>query len=184
MKMRAALPRWSSRPPARPHSRPDRAQANKIGLARRPRSDTISKHVAQIHATTWGNAVSMTSPARLALAAIVAAWALASSASMAANAFDACSIKPASSLVVNVRDRGAKGDGKANDTCLLQRAIDEVAGTGGTVFIPNGVYMVQAVGKSLALRSKMTLRLADKATLKVIPNGETRYLSLIHISEP
>jgi len=120
----------------------------------------------------------MTSPARPVLAAIVAAWALASSASTAANAFDACSVKPASSLVVNVRDRGAKGDGKANDTAAIQRAIDEVAGTGGTVFIPNGVYMVQAVGKSLALRSKMTLRLADKATLKVIPNGETRYYTL------
>ena len=121
----------------------------------------------------------MTSPARLALAAIVAAWALASSVSTPANAFDGCSVKPASSLVVNVRARGAKGDGKANDTAAIQRAIDEVARTGGTVFVPNGIYMVQAaVRESLRLDSKMTLRLADRATLKVIPNGDKRYYAL------
>ncbi len=124
------------------------------------------------------NAVGMTSFARLPLAAIVAAWSLVSSASTAANAFDGCSVKPASSLVVNVRDRGAKGNGKTDDTAAIQRAIDEVAGTGGTAFVPNGVYMVQAVGKSLKLGSKMTLRLADKATLKVIPNGEKGYNTL------
>lgn len=175
--MRAALPSWSSRPPARLHSW--RARVNKIGLARRPLSDTISNHAAHFPRDDLGdNAVRMTFFARLPLAAIVAAWALASSASTAANAFDACSVKPASSLVVNVRDRGAKGDGKTNDTAAIQRAIDEVAGTGGTVFIPKGVYMVQAVGKSLKLGSKMTLRLADKATLKVIPNGEKRYYTL------
>ena len=121
----------------------------------------------------------MTTFARLPLAAIVAAWALASLASTAANAFDACSVKPTSSLVVNVRDRGAKGNGKTDDTAAIQRAIDEVVGTGGTVFVPNGVYMVQAaVNKSLALGSKMTLRLADRTTLKVIPNGDKRYYTL------
>jgi pectate lyase-like protein/parallel beta helix pectate lyase-like protein len=120
----------------------------------------------------------MTSHTRLVRAAIVACWALISFISTGATAFDGCSVKPSSSLVVNVRDRGAKGDGKTNDTAAIQRAITEVTGTGGTVFIPNGVYMVEAVGKSLRLGSKMTLRMADNAMLKVIPNREKRYSTL------
>ena len=92
---------------------------------------------------------------------------------------DRCAVKPTSSLVVNVKDKGAKGDGKANDTAAIQKAIDEVGGTGGTVFVPKGTYMVRATGKQpLRLRSKMTLRLASGATLKVIPNSAVRYTTL------
>jgi len=93
--------------------------------------------------------------------------------------FDGCNVKPTSPLVVNVKDKGAKGDGRTEDTKAIQKAIDEVAGTGGTVYVPPGTYMVRATGsKTLALRSKMTLKLADGATLKVIPNAEPRYYTL------
>lgn len=92
---------------------------------------------------------------------------------------DRCVIKPTSSLVVNVQTKGAKGDGKTNDTEAIQKAIDEVGGTGGTVYVPKGTYMVRATGKkTLRLRSKMTLKLADGATLKVIPNSAKRYNTL------
>ena len=93
-----------------------------------------------------------------------------------ADAFEGCAAKPSSSLVVNVKDKGAKGDGHTNDTARIQNAINEVAGTGGTVFVPDGVYMVRATGKGrLRLRSKMTLKLSDHAVLKVIPNRARSY---------
>lgn len=92
---------------------------------------------------------------------------------------DACNVTPTSPLVVNVKDTGAKGDGRTEDTKAIQKAIDKVAGTGGTVYVPPGTYMVRGHGKEpLKLRSKMTLKLADRATLKVLPNGQPRYYTL------
>ncbi len=46
---------------------------------------------------------------------------------------------PAGGLL-NVRDFGAKGDGKALDTQALQRTLDAAAERQGAVFIPPGVY--------------------------------------------
>jgi hypothetical protein len=54
-----------------------------------------------------------------------------------------------------------------------------VAGTGGTVYVPDGVYMLRGVRKkTLALKSKTTLKLADRPVLKVIPNGAPRYMTV------
>ena len=53
---------------------------------------------------------------------------------------DRCAQAPSSSLVINTKDKGAKGDGRRDDTAAIQAAIDEVAGTGGTVFVPEGTY--------------------------------------------
>jgi len=95
----------------------------------------------------------------------------------------ACSAQAASPFVVNVRKKGAKGDGKSDDTAAIQKAIDAVAGTSGTVYLPDGVYLVTGVGSErLHLRSKMTLKLADRAILKVIPNDAEKY-SMLKISE-
>lgn len=44
--------------------------------------------------------------------------------------------------VVNVLDYGAKGDNSTNDAPAIQAAIDS-AGTGATVYIPNGKYKVK-----------------------------------------
>ncbi len=117
----------------------------------------------------------MTARLRLTLASLIAACTL-SLATAHAEAFDGCEAKPTSSKVVNVKHVGAKGDGKENDTGAIQKAINEIAGTGGTVYVPDGVYMVRATGKGrLRLRSKMTLKLSDNAVLKVIPNRATTY---------
>ncbi|MFZ0398576.1 MAG: glycosyl hydrolase family 28-related protein, partial [Methyloceanibacter sp.] len=69
-----------------------------------------------------------------------------------------CVPAPRSPLVVNVKDKGAKGDGRTDDTDAIQAAIDDVGGTGGTVLVPSGTYMVDAVEKKrrLALKSDMT----------------------------
>jgi len=90
-----------------------------------------------------------------------------------------CAEAPTSSLLVNVKDKGAKGDGGTDDTAAIQAAIDEVAGTGGTVLVPNGTYMVDGVGKErLALGSNMTLKLSEGAILKVIANDSRKYSAL------
>jgi polygalacturonase len=92
---------------------------------------------------------------------------------------EACSVEPSSPLVVNVRDKGAKGNRRTDDTVAIQRAIDAVAGTGGTVYVPDGVFMVRGLDKrTLRLKSKMTLKLADRAVLKIIPNAARRYAVL------
>lgn len=90
-----------------------------------------------------------------------------------------CAKAPASSLVVNVRQKGAKGDGRTDDTAALQAALDKVAGTGGTVLVPDGTYMVDAVGeRQLKIKNDTTLKLSSGATLKAIPNNSIKYAVL------
>lgn len=79
-----------------------------------------------------------------------------------------------SSYTINVRDLGAKGDGTFNDTAVIQAAMDQVAESGGTVFIPDGIYMIDAV-IGLSLSSNMTLRMSNGAVLKAFPNNETNF---------
>ncbi len=97
----------------------------------------------------------------------------ASPAASAPSPYPTCSAKPASPLVVSVKSKGAKGDGHTDDTRSIQLAVDEVAGTGGTVYVPNGVYLLRTSG--VQLKSNMTLKLADRAVLKMLPNGAPVY---------
>jgi parallel beta-helix repeat protein len=93
-----------------------------------------------------------------------------------------CAPAPSSPLVVDAKDAayGALGDGTSDDTAALQKAIDAVAGTGGTLLIPAGTYMVDAV-THLRLGSDMTLRLAPGAVLQAISNDAPGYATL-HVS--
>jgi len=95
----------------------------------------------------------------------------------------ACAPEPASRKVVNVRHApyGARGDGKTDDTAAIQKAVDAIGGTGGTVLVPEGIYLVNAAaqaGMGIQLRSSMTLKLAAGATLKAIPNASEHYAIL------
>jgi hypothetical protein len=67
----------------------------------------------------------------------------------------------AESAQVNVRDYGARGNGRSKDTGALQAAIDAAGRTGGTVHLPPGEY----VSGTLRLRDRVVLRLAAGATL-------------------
>ena len=85
-----------------------------------------------------------------------------------------CAPAPTSATVVSVKDTGARGDGSTNDTAAIQAAINQVAGTGGTVLVPDGTYMVDAA-VSVKLGSNMTFRMTSAATLRAIPNALEGY---------
>jgi len=81
---------------------------------------------------------------------------------------------------VNVRDRGAQGDGRHDDTEAIQSAIDSLPEGGGTVHLPDGRYLVDPL-QSLRLRSNMHLSLASNAKLEAKPNAADRaYMLLLH----
>jgi polygalacturonase len=114
--------------------------------------------------------------AGIAMAVLLLASFFASGQALAAAG---CAKTPASSLVINVREKGAKGDGRTDDTAVLQAAFDKVAGMGGTVLVPDGVYMVDAASeRRLKIRNNTTVKLSPGATLKAIPNGAQGYALL------
>src|ERR1700690_2434589 len=67
-----------------------------------------------------------------------------------------------SAAVFNVKDFGAKGDGKTQERDSINKAIEAAAGAGGgTVQFPPGVY----VSGSIRLRSNVTLDLERGSTI-------------------
>lgn len=76
-------------------------------------------------------------------------------------------------VVINVRDKGAKGDGTTDDTSAFQAAVDALPKSGGTVTVPPGNYIIDAM-RAINLRSNMLFQLAPTATLTAIPNNSPR----------
>lgn len=71
------------------------------------------------------------------------------------------------SFLLDVRDFGARGDGKTSDTAAIQAAI-AACPEEGTVWFPKGTY----VSAPLFLKSKMTIWLDEGAVLLGDPNRE------------
>ena len=68
----------------------------------------------------------------------------------------------ATSVFRNVRDFGARGDGKTLDTAAINRAIETTAKSGGgTVYFPSGTYL----SFSIRLKSNITIYLDNGATI-------------------
>ncbi|HJW46365.1 MAG TPA: right-handed parallel beta-helix repeat-containing protein [Lysobacter sp.] len=78
------------------------------------------------------------------------------------------------SAVLNVRNYGAFGDGSHDDTAAIQKAINSLPSTGGTVFIPAGTYLINAV-TSIKLRSLMHLKLDPGAKLAAKATSSGQY---------
>jgi polygalacturonase len=70
----------------------------------------------------------------------------------------------------NVKEAGAKGDGKTDDTAAIQSALDQH----DQVFIPDGTYLVN-VDTTLLPKSNQTIVLSDNAILKAIPTSNPNY---------
>jgi len=77
--------------------------------------------------------------------------------------------KLAGAAIYNVRDHGAKGDGKTLDTAAIQSAIDKCFNEkGGTVLIPAGDFL----SGTLELKSNVTLHIAASGKLLGSPKRE------------
>lgn len=63
--------------------------------------------------------------------------------------------------IFDVRESGAKGDGKTDDTAAIQKALDDCGKTGGTVRLPQGRYY----SRPLTIKTKTTLLLEEGAML-------------------
>ena len=69
--------------------------------------------------------------------------------------------------MINVRQYGAVGDGRTDDTAAIQAAIDAVPASGGTVLFPAGTYIV-APKKTVGIAIKSNLRLAGAGKASVL----------------
>lgn len=77
--------------------------------------------------------------------------------------------RPLGARLYNIRDFGAKGDGRTADTGAIQAAIDKCfADKGGTVLVPAGIF----VSGTLELKSNVTLHLAAGGKLLGSPRRE------------
>jgi polygalacturonase len=76
--------------------------------------------------------------------------------------------------VLDVRNYGAFGDGVHDDTAAIQKAINSLPSTGGTVFVPAGTYLINAV-TSIKLRSLMHFQLDPEAKLVAKPTSSDKY---------
>jgi hypothetical protein len=63
--------------------------------------------------------------------------------------------------VIDVRDHGAVGDGVTDDTAALQAALDAAEGSGGSVYLDDGVFLTGTI----RLKSDTTLYIDDDAVL-------------------
>ena len=77
------------------------------------------------------------------------------------------------STTINVRNAGARGDGVHNDTAAFQAAINALPSSGGTIYVPAGTYMIDAL-RSINLRSHTRLKMDSSAKLVAIPNSSSR----------
>lgn len=91
-----------------------------------------------------------------------------------ANPAELCAPPLKSTVVINVKEIGAKGDGVANDTAAIQAAVNQVSGTGGSVFVPEGIYMVDSV-VGINIGSDMNFVLSNSAVIRAIPNDKDSY---------
>ncbi|MFC3651491.1 right-handed parallel beta-helix repeat-containing protein [Dyella humi] len=78
------------------------------------------------------------------------------------------------STVLNVKNFGAMGNGTTDDTAAFQAAINALPTSGGTIVVPDGTYMINAL-KSINLRSHTRLSMWGSANLQAIPNSADRY---------
>jgi polygalacturonase len=98
---------------------------------------------------------------------------------------------PPPSARSNIRDSGARGDGVADDTAAIQRALDTAPATGGTLRIPAGRYRIatttsdratlfSALDRHLLVSGKTNLRIeGEPGAVLVFENPDAIGLRLV-----
>ncbi len=109
----------------------------------------------------------------LILASLAVAFSVAALPASAANWWSSAPSVSIGSQTINVRDAGALGDGQHDDTSAFQAAINSLPATGGTITVPAGTYMIDAL-RSINLRSHVHLQMSSGAQLVAIPNSSQR----------
>jgi hypothetical protein len=109
----------------------------------------------------------------LGLAAASLAFCLVALPASATNWWSATPSVSIGSKTISVRTAGARGDGRHNDTGAFQAAINSLPSTGGTITVPDGTYMIDAV-RSINMRSHVRLRMSSGAKLVALPNSSAR----------
>jgi hypothetical protein len=95
---------------------------------------------------------------------------------------------PHYSIFASVKDLGAKGDGSADDTAAIQRAIDQCP-AGSAVLLPAGTYRLTAMLKintSIVLRGEgaaKTRLINEAAADPVIGIGSREFGSAVRIAQ-
>jgi len=78
-------------------------------------------------------------------------------------------------VTVNVKTLGAVGDGTTDDTWAFNKAIDQVAADGGTVYVPVGTYLINP-DVSIIMKSNVILDMVDSMRIiQVKPSSLLRY---------
>lgn len=79
---------------------------------------------------------------------------------------------------LDVREFGARGDGRQDDTRAFQAAIDALPEEGGTVRVPAGNYLINPL-RSVRLRSRMHLSMDPDCRLVAMSNAAPRAYVLL-----
>lgn len=81
-------------------------------------------------------------------------------------------------LHANVKEFGAKGDGVTDDTSAIQSALDSLGSTGGTVYFPDGTYLVKG---TILVQNK--IRIVGYGRKRVIITN-TDGITVYNVAEP
>ncbi|WP_269523067.1 right-handed parallel beta-helix repeat-containing protein [Coraliomargarita parva] len=76
--------------------------------------------------------------------------------------------------VVNVRDYGAKGNGKHNDTEAFQKALAALPAAGGTIYVPEGTYHIAPMEDYASFpytKIKQHIRIAQRKNIQIKGDG-------------
>ncbi|NBD24214.1 glycosyl hydrolase family 28-related protein [Paenibacillus glycinis] len=76
----------------------------------------------------------------------------------------------ASSKTINVKEMGAKGDGRTDDTAAIQKALDQGSRTSATVYFPSGTYSVNP-SKTLSVNGNTKVQGAGSGTVIKASSG-------------